>query len=76
MIGCPTNEQQCVTPANAVMYPLCGVYNNVHNIIFLLAIVLVLVGGTLYAGANVMPGASKGAYRVMALASYSAELSE
>ena len=60
-IGCPTNEQQCVTPANAVMYPLCGVYNNVHNIIFLLAIVLVLVGGTLYAGANVMPSASKGA---------------
>ena len=60
-IGCGTGAQQCVTPANAVMYPLCGVYNNVHNIIFLLAIVLVLIGGTLYAGSNVMPSASKGA---------------
>ena len=60
-IGCPTGSQQCVTPANAVMYPLCGVYINVHNIIFLLAIVLVILGGALYAGANVMPSASKGA---------------
>ena len=60
-IGCPTNQQQCVTPANAIMYPLCGIYTNVHNIIFLLAIVLVILGGALYAGANVMPSASKGA---------------
>ncbi len=60
-IGCATGSQQCISPANAVMYPLCGVYNNVHNIIFLLAIVLVIMGGALYAGANIMPSASKGA---------------
>lgn len=60
-IGCASGKQQCISPANAVMFPLCGVYNNVHNIIFLLAIVLVIMGGALYAGANIMPSASKGA---------------
>lgn len=60
-IGCTTTgQQQCVTPANAIMYPLCGVYNTVHNIVFLLGVVLFILGGALYAGANVMPSASKG----------------
>ena len=42
------------------MYPLCGVYNTVHNIVFLLGVVLIMVGGSLYAGAKVMPAQSKG----------------
>jgi drug/metabolite transporter (DMT)-like permease len=42
------------------MLPLCGIYNTVHGVVFLLGIVLIILGGALYAGANVMPSQSKG----------------
>jgi hypothetical protein len=58
--GCSGGAYQCVNQTEAVIFPLCGVYNTVHNVIFLLGIVLVILGGALYAGAHVMPSQSKG----------------
>jgi len=44
-----------------VTQPLCQVFNVVHTAIFILGIVLMILGGTLYAGGNVAPGQAKGA---------------
>ena len=59
--GCATGSMRCVNQTQAVTFPLCGIYGIVHNVVFLLGIVLIILGGALYAGANVMPGQSKGA---------------
>jgi hypothetical protein len=42
---------------------LCTVFNTVRNIIFLLGLTLMILGGALYAGANIMPGNSKGSFQ-------------
>src|SRR5271170_416814 len=42
---------------------ICTVFNTVRNIIFLLGLTLMILGGALYAGANIMPGNSKGAFQ-------------
>lgn len=42
---------------------LCTVFNTVRNIIFLLGLTLMILGGALYAGANIMPSQAKGGFQ-------------
>jgi hypothetical protein len=42
---------------------ICQVYNTVRNLIFLIGLVLVIVGGTIYALANFMGGSHKGSFQ-------------
>ena len=42
------------------LWGLCSVYNTVVGIIFILALVLVVVGGALFAGSNMLPAQTKG----------------
>ncbi|MGC8622594.1 MAG: hypothetical protein ACP5UC_01360 [Candidatus Micrarchaeia archaeon] len=35
---------------------LCGIYSLIHTVIFIIGLVLIIVGGAMYAGAHVLPG--------------------
>ncbi|HIH49995.1 TPA: hypothetical protein HA291_00895, partial [Candidatus Micrarchaeota archaeon] len=48
---------------SAATNALCQVFNTVRNVIFLLGLTLMIVGGALYAGANIMPSQSKGGFQ-------------
>lgn len=48
---------------SSVTSALCEVFNTVRNVIFLLGLTLMIVGGALYAGANIMPSQSKGGFQ-------------
>ena len=51
-------------PASASIYTtICKVFDTVKNIIFILGLTLMILGGALYAGANIMPGQSKGGFQ-------------
>ncbi|MGC8649247.1 MAG: hypothetical protein ACP5UN_03470 [Candidatus Micrarchaeia archaeon] len=47
-------------PANNVLCQMVNVYNTVDTAIFIIGLMLMLLGGALYAGAHIMPGQSKG----------------
>jgi hypothetical protein len=49
--------------STAATSALCQVFNTVRDIIFLLGLTLMILGGALYAGANIMPGQSKGSFQ-------------
>jgi hypothetical protein len=49
--------------ANGATNALCTVFNTVRNIIFLLGLTLMILGGAIYAGANIMPSSSKGGFQ-------------
>jgi hypothetical protein len=42
---------------------ICLVFETVRNVIFLLGLTLMILGGALYAGANIMPSQSKGGFQ-------------
>jgi hypothetical protein len=42
------------------MSALCSVYNPIVGIIFILALVLIVLGGALFAGSNMLPAQTKG----------------
>lgn len=48
---------------NGATNAICVVFNTVKNIIFLLGLTLMLLGATLYAGGNIMPSSSRGAFQ-------------
>ena len=48
-------------PPSLITQPLCQVFNTVKTAIFILGLVLMILGGSLYAGGNVAPGQAKGA---------------
>ena len=47
--------------ANKIQSTLCSVYNLVHNVIFLLGLVLMVLGAALYASGTLAPTLPKGA---------------
>ena len=49
--------------ASGATNAICQVFNTVRNIIFLLGLTLMILGGALYAGANIMPSQSKGGFQ-------------
>lgn len=42
---------------------ICNAFNTVKNIIFVLGLTLMIIGGALYAGANLMPSSQKGGFQ-------------
>lgn len=49
-----------VGSANGVVGAICNVYYIVNTIVFILALTLMILGGALYAGAQILPGQSRG----------------
>ncbi len=47
------------TAQNAVN-AICTVYSTVESVIFILGLTLIVLGGAVYAGAHLLPGATKG----------------
>ncbi len=48
------------TGVSTVENTLCGIYNDIHNLVFIIALVLIVLGGILYAGAHMVPGDTRG----------------
>lgn len=47
--------------ASGVSSAICTIFRDITSVIFVLALTLVILGGTLYAGANLLPAQTKGA---------------
>ncbi len=45
---------------NTISSALCSVYNIIHSVVFVIGLVLIILGGVMYAGAHVLPGQMKG----------------
>lgn len=48
------------TASSALTGAICNVYNTIRNVIFLLGIALVVLGGAIYALGTIMPSSHKG----------------
>ncbi|MEM3227584.1 MAG: hypothetical protein QXK65_01385 [Candidatus Micrarchaeaceae archaeon] len=55
-----SNNTTNSTPTHAISSALCGIYSLVHTVIFIVGLVLIILGGAMYAGAHVLPGNLKG----------------
>jgi hypothetical protein len=49
--------------ASTAQSAICSVFNSVRDVIFILGLTLMILGGALYAGANIMPSQSKGGFQ-------------
>lgn len=63
LFGVMLASSQGSNVGSAATNALCQVFNTVRDIIFLLGLTLMIVGGALYAGANIMPAQSKGGFQ-------------
>ncbi len=63
LFGVMLAQGQASGVGSAATNALCEIFNTVRNIIFLLGLTLMIVGGALYAGANIMPSQSKGGFQ-------------
>jgi cytochrome c oxidase assembly factor CtaG len=45
---------------STVEQTLCSIYNAIHSLVFVIALVLIVLGGILYAGAHMVPGDTRG----------------
>ncbi|MGC8649299.1 MAG: hypothetical protein ACP5UN_03740, partial [Candidatus Micrarchaeia archaeon] len=61
---CGPGNEYCIAGGSLTLSPvtgaICSVYTIVNQALFLLALVIMLLGGTLYAGAHIMPGQTRG----------------
>lgn len=48
---------------SSITNTLCNVFTTIKNVIFLLGLTLMILGGAIYAGANLMPSQSKGGFQ-------------
>lgn len=51
------------TSNSAVMTTICNIFTTIKNVIFILGLTLMVLGGAIYAGANLMPSQSRGAFQ-------------
>lgn len=51
------------TGNSAVMETICNIFSTIKNVIFILGLALMVLGGAIYAGANLMPSQSRGAFQ-------------
>jgi hypothetical protein len=42
---------------------ICNIFNTIKNVIFILGLTLMVLGGAIYAGANLMPSQSRGSFQ-------------
>jgi hypothetical protein len=57
-----------VTPAASgvgsnVLNAICTIFNTIKEVIFVLGLALMILGGAIYAGANLMPSQSRGSFQ-------------
>ncbi|MDE1865506.1 MAG: hypothetical protein KGH94_02615 [Candidatus Micrarchaeota archaeon] len=58
-----------VTPAqnsaasSAVLQVICSIFNTIKTVIFVIGLALMILGGAIYAGANLMPSQSRGSFQ-------------
>jgi hypothetical protein len=43
-----------------ILESACSLYNTVHTVIFVIGLALIIIGASLYAGGNILPGNLKG----------------
>jgi hypothetical protein len=49
--------------SSAVINTICSVFNTIKDAIFILGLALMVLGGAVYAGANLMPSQSRGSFQ-------------
>jgi type IV secretory pathway VirB2 component (pilin) len=60
MAAATSNTVSGTAPANSVICSLGGLFSTIKTAIFVIGLILMILGGALYAGSHVMPGSSKG----------------
>ena len=58
-----SSNKHAGTGNSAVMETICNIFNTIKNVIFILGLALMVLGGAIYAGANLMPSQSRGAFQ-------------
>lgn len=48
---------------STILSVICQIFNTIKNVIFILGLTLMILGGALYAGANLMPSQSRGGFQ-------------
>ena len=51
------------TAQTALLNAICNVFNTIKNVIFILGLTLMILGGTIYAGGNIMPARERGQFQ-------------
>ena len=51
------------TAQTAILNAICNVFNTIKNVIFILGLTLMILGGTIYAGGNIMPARERGQFQ-------------
>ncbi len=49
--------------SSTILNTICSVFNTIKSVIFILGLALMVLGGAVYAGANLMPSQSRGAFQ-------------
>ena len=49
--------------SSTVTNAICNIFNTIKNVIFILGLALMVLGGAVYAGANLMPSQSRGGFQ-------------
>ena len=49
--------------SSAIMSTICNIFTTIKNVIFILGLTLMVLGGAIYAGANLMPSQSRGSFQ-------------
>ena len=58
-----SNDNVAGTGNSAVMETICNIFSTIKNVIFILGLTLMVLGGAIYAGSNLMPSQSRGAFQ-------------
>ncbi len=73
MASAQTSQISCATSSigssvtgntgSAIICQICNLYNTIHSIVFVLALLLFIFGGVMYAVAHILPGKAKGEFQ-------------
>jgi hypothetical protein len=61
------NGTQPPVNLSAATNAICGIYFIINTVLFILALTIMIIGGAVYAGANVLPGNTRGAIQGYAM---------
>jgi hypothetical protein len=63
MLIVPAQTSGASSVSTAVMKTICNIFNTIKEVIFVLGLALMILGGAIYAGANLMPSQSRGGFQ-------------
>ncbi len=63
MLVVPAQGTGSSAASSAVMKTICNIFNTIKEVIFVLGLALMILGGAIYAGANLMPSQSRGGFQ-------------